>query len=74
MNPKIKAAYDTVQEAERELEYLIQDVYHVGDVVCYRRGDHEIKAEVLDHSGDRLKVRGINSGKEYLIYAYSLSA
>lgn len=72
MNPGIRAAYDRVQEAERDRDYLIRTTYLVGDVVRYQHGKHKIAAEVLEHSNDRLKVRGVVSGKEYWIDAHRI--
>jgi len=72
MNPGIRAAYDRVHEAERDRDYLIRTTYLVGDVVCYQHGKFSIAAEVLEHSNDRLKVRGLHSGKEYWIDAYRI--
>jgi hypothetical protein len=73
MNSRIKAAYSRVYEAERERDALIRETYQTGDVVWYTLGSYEIPAAVLDHCGDRLKVCGLSSGKEYWISAYRLA-
>lgn len=73
MNAAIEAAYARVHKAERERDMLIRRTYQAGDIVTYRFGDSHVLAEVLDHSQDRLRVRGLNSGKEYWIGAYRLS-
>lgn len=73
MNTAIRAAYDRVRRAERELEALVREVYQIGDTVSYALGDHHITAAVLGHSGTRIKVRGLNSGKEYWISAYRVT-
>lgn len=71
MNQGIRNSYDRVYAAEHERDEMIRATYQVGDVVYYKLRNHHVRAEVLDHSGDRLKVRGM-SGKEYWIGAYRL--
>lgn len=73
MNDLIKAAYDRVRKAERERDDLIKNTYLPGDVVSYFHGSHEITVTVRETSGERLRVMG-NSGREYWIGAYRLSA
>ena len=72
MNREIRLAYEKVWQAQRDRDSLIAKTYPLGSTIQYTHGDNVIEAEVLWISGERIKVRGARSGKEYFVDAFRL--
>ena len=65
----IRAAYDKHYLSQQKLEETISNLIPTGSLIQYTQGEALILAFVLAVYGERLKVRGYCSQKEYFISA-----
>lgn len=70
LRDRVRAIYADARDAERERDRRIQEAIPIGKFVNYRKGYHLVEVVVLGHSGDRLFVESLSSGKEYWISAF----
>lgn len=71
--PRLKPAFDRLQEAEMELTSTIRRVLPEGEKCYYMHGDYEVgPVRVLDHADSRILVAS-DTDKEYWIGAYRVT-
>ena len=69
---RVRKARIALHKAEVELHSAMKKMFTVGTVTSYSFGDLWIDCEVLRVSWDRVKVRGLDSEKEYWISGYRM--
>lgn len=65
-----RAAQAEARAAEHRYFEALATAYPVGTYAYYSHGDNWVYCEVIGHVRDDLRVRGMNSGKEYLVNGY----
>ncbi len=66
MKRKVYEAYANLRDAKKQLADTLKREHPVGSRTVYFIGDNGIVCTILDHSDDRVFVRG-NSGKKYWV-------
>lgn len=67
---RLSGAYARVREAERKLAETVAAVLPVETDAFYWHSEYPVFVTILEHNGERVKVRGRDSGREYWLYAY----
>lgn len=71
--PRIRAAIDEVHAAKDKLDRVVSGMCPVGSLVRFSpRQSVECYGRVIFNCGERLKIRNVNTGNEYFIYAYTV--
>lgn len=74
MKPRTQAAYDAIGKAKIKLSVAVAKDYPIGSTISWDNcGDQQSGIVLLQsHSGDRLKVKNIRTGKEYWTSIYNV--
>lgn len=69
----IRSALDEVYAAQDKLARVVAETCPVGSTVRFSpRHKVECVGMVILNCGERLKIRNLNTGREYFIYAYTV--
>lgn len=68
---KLRAYYEVVNVTARKIADTLPQAFPLNTDVTWRHGNTDRTATVIDHSDNRVKVRG-GKGREYWVYAWNL--
>ena len=72
MKHAVRIAFVELHDAEKQLNEALQSEHPYGSSTYYMLGDHAIDCTILGYSGDRVRVRGVETGKEYWVHGARL--
>ncbi len=67
MKDTVRIAYTELRDAKKQLRETLESAHPYGSSTFYMLGDHAIDCTILGYSGDNVRVRGDETGKEYWI-------
>lgn len=73
MKRRTRLATENLRAAEARLAAAIVADYPVGSQILWDHHGHHQLGRVIGHSGDKIKVNNLRTGRQYWIYSFHIA-